>query len=596
MMWVQVVLGLLVGETAEQTRQRRRGRVVVALLGPVALLGLAGAGWVVAQAGMYGWQTGDWERLRAAAFLSYPFLFAMFLLPLVLLALNIAPSSFTQPLRELVASADMRVSYPGVIQPQPLLPQEVALGAQNFQRLRVTEGQTTHRRFFGMAPGLVVTAMSALENLPQAFGFAYADWISWYLLLVLLGGMGLFFGIFVWMIRQISGPRARLTITAGEQGLTWQHGKRGRTQRMDWHAVRSFSVMVYEDLSGFSLRRITYLVDGGDEVLAWTLYSGSGPDEHSESWQLARQIVTRGGHLLRDFTPLAASLRVTKAKPNRLRAIGAPEPLIATIAATKRRFRRIWLVGVPLLIVLMAVLFAPLVSSGIARDHQQHYFARLVPKIHAGKQLYHNALTASDSDNEWPTLSLGVAPDQTSFGIVDGAYQMSGPKGKFVDRTISQEFGDMAVEVTMRLSGPRTGFSGAGLIVRSNHSENDMVVFYVDPLSRSWALAHYVYNFVNPDKDWHTLDDGASSAIHTGDGAENTLLALARGDVILLYINGHLVTSYSAQDHFNDNNFDAPQMIDSGYVGVYDNDGANVARFNDFTVYAIKSPPSLDYA
>ncbi|MGZ3716611.1 MAG: hypothetical protein ACXVA4_14420, partial [Ktedonobacterales bacterium] len=70
----------------------------------------------------------------------------------------------------------------------------------------------------------------------------------------------------------------------------------------------------------------------------------------------------------------------------------------------------------------------------------------------------------------------------------------------------------------------------------------------------------------------------------------------ARGDVIVLYINGHFVASYSAQDHLNDNNYDAPPMIYSGYVGVYDNEGSNVARFNDFTVYAITSPPSLEYA
>ncbi|MGZ3679776.1 MAG: hypothetical protein ACXWQR_14660 [Ktedonobacterales bacterium] len=599
MMWVQVVLGLLVGEGPEETRQRRRGRVVVVVVvGLIALLGLAGTGWVVAQASMYGWQTGDWDRLWAAGFLPYPFLFALFLLPLVLLALNIAPSSFTQPLRELVASGDMRVSYPGVIQPQPLLPQEVALGAQNFQRLRVTEGQTTYRRFFGMAPGLVVAAMAALENLPHALGWNSTDWASWLFLPMLLGGLGLMIGVmiwqFIWLIRLAAGPRTRLSITTDEQGVRWQRGKRGHTQRMDWHAVRSFSVMVYEDTSGLSSRCSTFLVDGGDALLAWTLYSGSGPDEYGESWQLSRQIVTHSGQLLRDLTPLTASLRVTRAKPNRLRAIGAPEPLITATVAAKRRLRRIWLIGVPLLIVLMAVLFAPPVSSGIVRDHQKQYFAGLVPKIHAGKQLYHNALTADDS--EWLTLTPGVADDQMSLGVVDGAYQMSAPKGQFADWTISPVFRDMAVEVTMRLSGPATDSSGAGLVLRSTYAVGNMVVFYVDPFDGSWSLAHYVDNGVNSDSSWHTLNDGTSSAIVRGDGAENTLLALARGDVIVLYINGHFVASYSAQDHLNDNNYDAPPMIYSGYVGVYDNEGSDMARFNDFTVYAITSPPSLEYA
>jgi hypothetical protein len=590
MVWAQIVLGLLVGETVEGAR--RLGRVLAALAVLVALTGLAATGWVVEQGSIYGWQTGDWERLGAAAYLLWPFLFVLFFLPLMLITSMVALSGFTQPLRELVASGDMRISYPGAIQPLPLLPQERALGTQTFQRLRVTMGWPTRRRFFGVVPGLIGPAMIALENLPLALGLSNTEWLSWLFLLPLLGGIGFLIGAFVWMLREMSGPRMRLSITADEQGLRWKRGKRGSTQRMEWHAVRSFSVMVYENTSTLSSKQTTFLVDGGDALLTWTLYSGSGPDEYGESWQLSRHIVTHSGQLLRDLTPLAMSLRVTSAKPARLRSIGAPEPLIATIAAAKRRFYRIWFVGVPLAVVLFVVLFAPLVSNRIAWDYQQHYFAGLVAKIHAGKQLYHNALTADDS--EWQTLP--ATDDQMHAGTVDGAYQISGPQGKFADRTISPLFRDMAVEVTVRLSGQATDYSGAGLMVRSNNSENDMVVFYVDPFDGSWSLAHYTYNFVNPDRDWHTLDCGTSRAIHRGDGAENSLLALVRGDVILLYINGHFVSAYSAQDHLNDNNYGAPQLIHSGYVGVYDNEGADVARFNDFTVYAIKSPPSLDYA
>ncbi|MGZ6392384.1 MAG: hypothetical protein ACXWQZ_24355, partial [Ktedonobacterales bacterium] len=306
------------------------------------------------------------------------------------------------------------------------------------------------------------------------------------------------------------------------------------------------------------------------------------------------QIVTYSGQLLRDLTPLAMSLRTTSAKPARLRAIGAPEPLIAAMTVAKRRFYRIWLVGVPLMVGLFAVLFVSLLGNHFAQSYQQHYFAGLVPKIHAGKQLYHNALTADDSD--WLTLPPSVADDQMSLGVVDGAYQMSAPKGHTAYWTISPVFRDMAVEVTMRLSGSATDSSGAGLVLRSTYAVGNMVVFYVDPFDGSWSLAHYVDNGVNSDSSWHTLDDGTSNAIVRGDGAENTLLALARGDVIVLYINGHFVASYSAQDHLNDNNYDAPPMIYSGYVGVYDNEGSNVARFNDFTVYAITSPPSLEYA
>lgn len=595
MVWAQIVLGLLVGDGAEEMRQQRRVRIFVVVFGLIGLVGLAGSGWVVAQAGIYGWQTGNWERLFPALLLPWVFLAMLFIAPLLSIAANTALSGFTQPLRELVASGDLRISYPGAIQPLPLLPQERAVGTQTFQKLRVTEGWPNQRRFWGAVPGLIVPILMVLENLPLALGFSYStSWLPWFSLIVLLAGVGIAIGAFVVLVSTLSGPRARLSITADEQGLTWQGGKRGPKQQMGWHAVRSFSVMVYEGASWLSSRQTTFLVDGGETLLTWTLYSGSGMDEYGESWQLSRHVVTHSGQLLRDLTPLAMSLRMTSAKPARLRGIGAPELLITTITTMKRRFYRIWFVGVPLTVGLIALLFVLLLGNPFARDYQQHYFAGLAPKIHAGKQLYHNTLIADDS--EWVTLPPSVADDQMNLGIVNGAYQMSAPSGQTAEWTISPVFGDMAVEATMRLNGQATKYSSAGLILRSNYIGTDMMAFHVNPFYGSWSLGHYVYDATNPDRSWHTLDDGESTAIHTGDGAENTLLALVRGDMIVLYINGHFIMSYSAQDHFNENNYDAPPLLHSGYVGVYDNDGANVARFNDFTVYAIKSPPSLEYA
>lgn len=595
MLWAQMVLGLLMGDGAEEMRQRWRVRIFGVVFGVIGLVGLAGAGWVVAQAGIYGWQTGNWERLFSALLLPWAFLVMLFIVPLLLIALNIAPSGFTQPLRELVASGDLRISYPGAIQPLPLLPQERAVGAQTFQKLRVTEGWPNRRRFFGVVPGLVVPILMALDNLPLALGFGYStSWLPWFSLIALLAGIGIFIGASVVLISTLSGPRTRLSITADEQGLTWQDGKRGPRQQIGWNAVRSFSVMVYEGASWLSSRQTTFLVDGRDVLLTWTLYSGSGMDEYGESWQLSRHVVTHSGQLLRDLTPLAMSLRMTSAKPARLRGIGAPELLITTIMAMKRRFHRIWFVGVPLVVSLFALLFVSLLGNHFAQDYQQRYFTGLTTKIHAGKQLYHSALTTDDG--EWQTLPPTVADDQMNLGIVDGAYQMSAPKGQTAEWTISPVFGDMAVEAMVRLSGPASDYSSAGLILHSNYAGTNMVVFHVNPFNGSWLLDHYVYDATNPDGSWHMLDDGESTAIHTGDGVENTLLALVRGDMIVLYINGHFITSYSAQDHFNENNYDAPPLLHSGYAGVYDNEGSHVARFNDFTVYAIKSPPSLEYA
>lgn len=600
MMWVQMVLRALVGDAREETQRKRRVRLFVALFGLVTLLGLAGTGWVIAQAGIHGWQTEDWDRLSSASFLPFPCVFAVVILPLILVALNITISDFAQPLRELVASGDMRLSYPGMVQPLPLAPQEIAVGGQTFQRLRVAEGGLGYQRVFGVVPGLIVMSMLALENLPSALGTEGASgnsiWPIWFVPVAFLTGMVAIVGAMVVMIRAAFGAHTRLSITADEHGLTWRRGKRGITHQIGWHAVRSFSVMAYQDTSGFSLKRTAFLVDGGDAQLAWTLYSSSGQDEHGESWQLSRHIVTRSGHVLRDLTPLSASLVMTSAKPARLRSIGAPEPLIEGVAAARRRFRRYWFTSVPLFFGAVAIMTVSFIGSYSIRDYQKQYFAGLVSKIDAEKPLYHNALMADDG--EWQTLPPSEANDHMSLGIVDGAYQMSAPKDQTAQWTISPVYGDVAVEVTVKLAKPAATDSGAGLILRSDYPKSDFVVFFVSPDNGSWSLDHYHYVdiSVNPDKSWHSLDDGYSSFIHRGDGAANTLLALTRGDVILLYINGHFIASYSAQNRYNDNYYYGnPPLLHDGYVGVYDNQGATVVRFNDFSVYPVKSPPSLEY-
>ncbi len=589
MMWVQIVIGMLVGET--RAVRRWRGRVLVALGVLVALVGLAVTGWLIVQDGIHGWQTGDWERLDAAVFLPWPFLFLLFILSMGFVVTRRTPRKLTEQLRELVASNDMRASFPAVFQPSTLAPQEVAAGAQTFQRLAAAESWP-QRRPAVIWLNVAVQFMLFFSNLDRALGTVIPVTSVWSFLSFVLPMcvMLVFFAIAV--VQLVRRPRMR--VTADEHGLRWQRSKRAPEQQMSWDAVRSFSFVVFQD--GQS-PRTTFLVDGGgNTLLAWSLSARSGSDEYSEAWQLARQIVTRSGHVLRDLAPLAASLVTTNAKPARLRAIGAPEQLIASITATKRRQRRTLFAIVPLGVGLAATLFVGFFSIGYAHYYQERYFAGLVPKIHAGPQLYRNALTTSGDG--WLTLEPTAGGDQMSLGIVDGAYQVSASEGHVAQWTISPDYGDMAVEVTVRLSGQATDHSGAGLIAHSASAGADEVVFYVNPFNGSWSLAHYVYNAAHPDTSWHDLASGRSTAIHRGVGAGNTLLALARGDMIVLYINGRFVGSYSAQDRLSDNYFENLNLplVHTGSVGVYDNDGANVARFNDFTVYAIKSPPSLDYA
>ncbi len=167
MMWVQIVIGMLVGET--RAVWRWRGRLLVALGVLVALAGLAATGWLAVQDGIHGWQTGDWERLDGAVFLPWPFLFLLFFLSLGFVITRRMPHGLTEQFRELVASNDMRVSFPAVFQPSALAPHEDAAGAQTFQRLAAAESWP-QRRLANMWAIVATQFMMFFSNLHGALG------------------------------------------------------------------------------------------------------------------------------------------------------------------------------------------------------------------------------------------------------------------------------------------------------------------------------------------------------------------------------------------------------------------------------------------
>jgi hypothetical protein len=144
-------------------------------------------------------------------------------------------------------------------------------------------------------------------------------------------------------------------------------------------------------------------------------------------------------------------------------------------------------------------------------------------------------------------------------------------KGQNPDRLMfaygSPTYGDVAVEVTAAQRGTAEN-DGVGILARVTESQDDRIAFVVMP-SGDWWIARFHYTTGNPEDDWTFLYDGYSSAIHTGDGAQNQLLMILRGAVYYCFVNGRYLGSFH----------DYGPTLNAGHYGV----------FTDFAVYPAPS-------
>src|SRR5262249_19568020 len=134
-------------------------------------------------------------------------------------------------------------------------------------------------------------------------------------------------------------------------------------------------------------------------------------------------------------------------------------------------------------------------------------------------------------------------------------------------------------EVTIHETGalPNDGYDGVGLVFRSDASGSDFLLFEVYS-GGDWELDHYHYVGSRADDNWNNLEYDSSSAINTAVGSTNKLLVVLRGQRFLPYVNDHLV--YSTKETYE-------TFADSGYAGVYLNDGSMAGFFQDFAAYLV---------
>jgi hypothetical protein len=225
-----------------------------------------------------------------------------------------------------------------------------------------------------------------------------------------------------------------------------------------------------------------------------------------------------------------------------------------------------------------------LVLAGVYWASEQALTSRLSaigPQTISQQPTYFASLASPLSD--WP-VHAPTAADPSSAIFINGGYQVSSSDANAPAQfwIPQQVHGDVAISLTMRVTNPVAQnyllLSGMLFDVAENGSAYSM--FGVDGYG-NWILSRVDATRAASDSS-PVVAIGSDAAIHTGEGATNTLLLVRHGPLYLLYANGVLISR----------SFDSKRMLgSSGDVGVYIEDGSVTARFNDFAIYPI--PPQL---
>ncbi len=486
---------------------------------------------------------------------------------------------------------------------------------------------------FGVLAALVAALLIGIDlTQPQARNNPppWLDIGSGALAVVLLG-----IGI-PWTVRKVRGQLLRRFVEADALGLRWVG--RPAHPRVLWGDVRAFyTVTVLSNLGEWPGQRL-YVLDGGDQVIAWQRSDSRFHRTLASSDQLAGLIAARTGLPLRDLT-LAFERATEPQSPGSPQARSAiRERMLAQLEKARERGRtldaraevrltalvgklappdsadsasisaavRQALGGADLptappksaagrgCMLLLAAVVASALLAGAAWGVQQaqaRYLAGLPAQIHAKTPLYADSLAAPDGT--W----LVSGATATGIEYQGQSYRLTGTAGNPVTSWTSATYGDVAVQVTARQLGG-TQEDGIGLILRSNAAGDDYVAFVISPTDGGWTLWQYHPMDANADDDWHYLAGGDSSAVRKGYDATNTLLAITRGQSYVLYVNSVFVGAASDGDpdvYGNGSTVGTMSTPHQGHAGVYLADGVTTGVFTDFAVYRVQLPTSLWY-
>lgn len=597
---VQMLLACLPGPRQVSGRTRIRARIIWAIVVVDVALGIAAfAAWDLLRA----WETGEWFVVWFSATTVFTILAAILIGYPLLRGPYLRLRSLSSALVHAAASEDERLAPVATQQPAIETPQT---RADNLS-LRVSRSFDGSMQSQRMAVSLVIFGFVLV--------FAFAGFVSGMARQTVSqtsSGMSAVVGLVTVMLVVIAFPllilatvlvrgRRGVTVTVDERGVEWKRRRwaRQRVTRISCQSIRSFFQITYQaPLASMWMRpttisSTTYVVDGGDDLLTWSVSPSSGDEEAEASEILAREIAIRTRLPLRDLSVLAEDLARTGGYAPRVVAArvrpgteGTAAPFITVIgqdAATAKRAitrsRRIALLTASLLVVTFGLL-----SGGAfwLHSYQQHYLASLPARVHAETPLYTDAL--SYDDGQWPAAQLSTT-SAAQATWVDSAYQLSGAPGHGIHSWRAPFYSNVAVEVTAEQlsAAPAGSADGVGLTVRAGEDPLKMTIFLVNPTGH-WGLYSYDETSTYYGSYSHLLVGGFSPAIHEGLGQENRLLVVAHGYLYLCYVNGVFVGSFFDNLH---------TTYSYGSAGVFVNDGAFTGAFKNFAIYPVQPPSSL---
>ncbi len=399
-------------------------------------------------------------------------------------------------------------------------------------------------------------------------------------------------GLLVWMGKRL----AYVTVKSDDFGIAWRYGStRGKWQRIEWSQALAFVTLSCRSTSSYQ-RRHLYGLDTAAGVLCWEERDQARWEQTVES--TARQsanvylrwlITDRTGLPLRDISaalepakagqteqPAKSALKLPLGPPGSQAHLPVDRLFVETAPPVPTRLPRI-VRAERFMLASLSVLTLMLYAGGWSLQHYQpQYYTGLLAKVHAAQPLYHDALAFEDGD--WPERKSSNN-DPTATQFMNGSYHLSSVKDSFAEINGPGIYGDAAIEVTVRHYGTSDD-AGAGLAIRADDGDYEMMTFTVNAIDGTWAFWHFHYLDDKSDDDWSAIQwDQPSDAIHRGEGAANTLFVIVRGDTYLCYINGHYVGLVK------DNSIQPPR----GHVGLYVNDGATTGVFTNIAVYP--APP-----
>jgi hypothetical protein len=394
-----------------------------------------------------------------------------------------------------------------------------------------------------------------------------SDEIAWQglVICIVISGVVCVGGLFaVFWARRM--PRS-FEVRADGWRLEWRHlrwwGTSRRITSMAWSEARAFYTFDYKQETGPARLRgayRVYVLDGEQAALVWMVAAAMDATEPGAGGTdaVCRLIAKYTRLPLRNLSAevdrLAERLedkpaRRRKHAPPSLEALQQP-PSTHPLASFRWPYLR-YVVLLPLLIVGLF----PGAAWGL-QTYQSAQYERLLAQERAHRPLYHDSLATPTGD--WP-VQRPSAQDPRGYAYVDHVYQLTG--GYFTVALAPPVYGDMAVEVTVRLTGgaQTLGNIWVGMVLHMDAQGNGLLFQ------------------VNPGGDWSigTVDD--SEFHHSGavQVSKNRLTVIMRGDEYICFANDHFIGIYHST------------QFPAGYAGLFLGSPLTTAAFTDFTIYPL---------